>query len=55
MFNQRQVWLTEFAVGGGKSRERNDKFIKEILPLLDAAESVHRCPSQYYPYNSVEI
>lgn len=39
---KKKVWLTEFAVGNGTTRERNDKFMKEILPMLDAAESVDR-------------
>jgi len=38
----RKVWLTEFAVGFGKDRATNDAYMKELLPMLDAAESVAR-------------
>ena len=38
----RQVWLTEFSVGSGAGRAANDKFMGEVLPLLDGAASVFR-------------
>ena len=38
----RKVWLTEFSVGSGKGRAENDEFMRAVLPLLDAAESVDR-------------
>ena len=38
----RPVWLTEFSVGSGADRTKNDAFMANILPLLDAADSVER-------------
>jgi hypothetical protein len=38
----RRIWLTEFAVGSGKDRAANDKFMGEVLPLLDATDSIYR-------------
>ena len=38
----RKVWITEFSVGNGAGRAANDKFMSEVLPLLDEAQSVFR-------------
>lgn len=38
----RRSWVTEFAVGHGKPRARQDKLVAEALPALEAAASVHR-------------
>lgn len=44
-----KVWLTEFSCGdGAQKRPTQDHltFMREILPLLDAADFVYRC--EYY-------
>jgi len=38
----RKVWLTEFAVGYGKGRAAQDKFMRQTLPLLEASDAVAR-------------
>ena len=38
----RSVWLTEFAVGYGKNRSTNNMFMSQVLPQLDAIESIFR-------------
>ena len=38
----RKIWLTEFAVGNGAARERNDAFLRNALPLLDGSDSIAR-------------
>lgn len=38
----RKVWLTEFSVGSEEHRPTQDAFLKEIIPKLEAAESVFR-------------
>jgi len=42
IYGGRPVWLTEFAVGYGKDRSTNDMFMSQILPQLDASESIFR-------------
>ena len=39
---KKRVWLSEFSVGFGKDRATNNQFMKKVLPLLDAADSVAR-------------
>jgi hypothetical protein len=38
----RKIWLTEFSVGSEQHRPTQDAFLKEIIPKLEAAESVFR-------------
>ena len=38
----RPIWLTEFAVGSGKDRARNDAFLAAVLPRLEASAHVRR-------------
>jgi len=38
----RKIWLTEFSVGSQEHRGTQNAFLKEIIPKLEAAESVFR-------------
>ena len=38
----RPIWLTEFSVGSGANRSRNDAFAKQVLPLLEASPHIQR-------------
>jgi len=38
----RPIWLTEFSVGSQEHRDKQDAFIKDVIPKLEAADSVFR-------------
>ena len=41
-YGGRKVWITEFAVGYGKNRTEQDKFMRVALPMLEASNAIHR-------------